>query len=183
MLAHRIIACFCLRAVLLTTAAVADGDYEKDNGQNVHRCVGLHGEIVFSGLSCAASESTGTALSPTAAAAQIPAADSCPASRAELRERIVAAIARHDPNALAGMLRWRGVGGEAAKSRLRTLRDLARHPLLGIDGVAEAQTDEDEGAIDAADGMHVRTGGGDSGGVHEHAFGLVQEGGCFWLVW
>lgn len=183
MISHRIVARACLSAILFATAAVADGDYTKDNGQNVHRCVGLHGEIVFSGLSCAASESTGTELSPAAAAAPIPAADSCPASRFELRERIVAAIARHDPNALAGMLRWRGVGGEAAKVRLHTLRDLTRRPLLGIDGVREAQNDDDQGAIDAADGMHVRTGGGDSGGVHEHAFGVAEERGCYWLVW
>ncbi|MEO5560143.1 MAG: hypothetical protein ABIO49_09825 [Dokdonella sp.] len=182
MLAYRIVARFCFGAVLLTTAAVADGDYTKDNGQNVHRCVGLHGEIVFSGLSCAASASTGTELSPAAAAAPLPAADSCPVSRSELRERIVATIARHDPNALAGMLSWRGVGGEAAKDRLRTLRDLTRRPLLAIDGIAVTQSD-DEGAIDAANGMHVRTGGGDSGGIHEHAFGVALEGGCYWLVW
>lgn len=183
MLAHRIAACFCFCTALLATVAVAGSDYEKNNGQNVHRCVGPHGEIAFSGLSCAASESTGAELSPTAAAAQIPAADSCPASRSELRERMVAAIARHDPNALAGMLRWRGVGGEAAQARLRTLRDLARRPLLAIDGVADAQTDDAEDAVDAAEGLHVRTGGGDSGGVHEHAFGVAMEAGCYWLLW
>lgn len=180
--ASRIFARSCLSAILLTTAAVADGDYAKDNGQNVHRCVGLHGEIVFSGLSCAASASTGTELSPTAGAAPLPAADSCPASRSELRERLVATIARHDPNALAGMLRWRGVGGEAAKARLRILRNLTRRPLLAIDGTADTQPDDD-GAVATAEGMYVRTGGGDSGGVHEHAFGVALEGGCYWLVW
>ncbi|MEO7323579.1 MAG: hypothetical protein ABIW82_01985 [Dokdonella sp.] len=183
MLAHRIVARFCFGAVLLTTAAFAESDYGKDSGQNVHRCVGLHGEIVFSGLSCAASAATGTEFLPAAATAPLPAADSCAASRSELRERMVAAIARHDPNALAGMLRWRGVGGEAAKGRLRTLRDLARRPLLAIDGVADTPADDGDNAVDAADGMHVRTGGGDSGGVHEHAFGIALEGGCYWLLW
>lgn len=182
MLAHRIFARSCLGVLLLTTAAVADDDYTRDNGQRVHRCVGLHGEIVFSGLSCAASQSTGTEFSSNSGAAPLPAADSCPSSRIELSERVVAAITRHDPNALAGMLRWRGVSGEAAKIRLRTLRDLARRPLLAIDAATDQQTDDDT-AVDAADGMHVRTGGGDSGGVHEHAFGVALEGGCYWLVW
>ncbi len=182
MLAHRIFACSCLGVLLLTTAALADDDYARDSGQRVHRCVGLHGEIVFSGLSCAASESTGTEFSSTSAATPLPAADSCPPSRTELRERVAAAITRHDPNALAGMLRWRGISGEAAKARLRTLRDLARRPLLAINATSDSQSNDDI-AVDAADGMHVRTGSGESGGVQEHAFGVALEGGCYWLVW
>jgi hypothetical protein len=158
--------------------AVAD-DYGTDNGQKVHRCAGHHGEIVFSGLPCTATESATAALSAASTTA-LPAADSCPASREALRDRIVAAIARHDPNALAGMLRWRGVGAAAADSRLRTLRELTRHALLAIDSDA-ATTDAAESEVAA--GLRVRTGGGDAGGMHEHAFGVSEEGGCFWLVW
>jgi hypothetical protein len=83
---------------------------------------------------------------------------------------------------MAGILRWRGVGGATANSRLRTLRDLVRQPLLAIDGNDTAAVSDDDDA-NAVGGLLVRTGGGDSGGVREHAFGVSVEGGCYWLSW
>jgi len=166
--------------LLLATANAARAD---DGGQKIHRCLGAHGEIVFSGLPCAAGEPTGAAASPTTATTT--GADACPASRAELRERIAAAIARNDPNALAGLLRWRGVGASAAASRLRTLRQLAGQPLLALDDGFEgesADTDEAQ-AAPSGDSLRVRTGDGARGGVHEHRFGIESEGACHWLTW
>jgi hypothetical protein len=138
-------------------------DARADGGQTVHRCAGRHGEIVFSGLPCISGEGTAPSVEPELAAR------SCPQSSEELRDRVVAAIARRDPNMLAGMLRWGGVGGEAAGSRLRSLRKLATRPLLAIEH-AEA-------------GLRVRTGSGDHGGVQEHRFGVSIAAGCHWLTW
>ena len=138
-------------------------DARADGGQTVHRCPGQHGEIVFSGLPC----TTGAGAVPDIEPAL--AARSCPQSGVELRDRVVVAIARRDPNMLAGMLRWGGVGGAAAGSRLHSLRKLAAQPLLAID--------------DADDGLRVRTGSGDSGGVQEHRFGMSIAAGCHWLTW
>lgn len=163
-----------LGALLLAPAAFAQG---APGGQAIHRCVGTHGEIVFSGIACAA----GTlANAPPVAdhAAPILSNETCPASREALHDRIGAAIARHDPNALASLLRWRGIGTRAASERLRALRDLVRRPLLAID-----DGDAGNGADTADDTLRVRTGSNESDGVREHRFGVELEGACYWLVW
>jgi hypothetical protein len=141
-------------------------------GQRVHRCVGAHGEIVFSGLPCTTQSG---AVTPAAATPASAADAACPASPDELRERIAAAIARRDANALAGLLRWRGVGATEAGSRLAQLRQLARRPLLAID--------VDGGAQSPGGSMRVRTGSNERDGVREHHFGLSLESGCHWLTW
>jgi hypothetical protein len=144
-----------------------------ENGQAVHRCAGRHGEIVFSGMPCTA----GSALGASATMSAPPALDArtCPQSREELVDRVAAAIGRRDANALAGLLRWGGVGAGAADGRLRVLRDLATQPLLAIDNYADGDVQ--------ADGLRVRTGSGDSGGTREHDFGVSIAAGCHWLVW
>jgi hypothetical protein len=151
----------------IAMSVVADAGAREQDGQSIHRCAGRHGEIVFSGVPCAAApDAIGGADMPAAAA---PAADSCPANDTELRERIAAAIARHDPNALAGLMRWQGIGSAAATQRLRSLRQLAQKPLLAIE--------DDAGAL------RVRTGSGEDGGVRELTFGTESANGCRWLAW
>ncbi len=164
-------------ALLLAFAPAAHAD---DDGQKIHRCLGAHGEIMFSGLPCVSGESMGATTAPTTTPTA--SADACPASRNELRERIAAAIARNDPNALAGLLRWRGVGANAAASRLRTLRELAGQPLLALDDGGDGEAlDSSTGA--SGDALRVRTGDGARGGVHEHRFGIERDGACHWLTW
>jgi hypothetical protein len=154
-----------LASLLLAAATCADA---QDDGQRVHRCMGSRGEVVFSGLPCNEASLVGISAGAGANAASTPPADSCPASPQELKDRLSAAIARHDANTIAGMLHWRGVGGEAAGQRLHSLRDLVRYPLLELESGA---------------GLLVRTGSNTTGGVREHTFGLEQEGGCWWLTW
>jgi hypothetical protein len=168
-----LLSCLCALA-LRSTLAFAQDDAD---GQQVHRCVGRHGEIVFSGLACNASESADYSAGATATTSAAPPADSCPASQQELRDRLAGAIARHDANTIAGMLRWRGVGAAAASERLRALRDLVKFPLLALDVAGS------DGDAQAARGLWVRTGSNTQGGVREHAFGVDLEGGCYWLVW
>ncbi|RYD15694.1 MAG: hypothetical protein EOP90_07025 [Lysobacteraceae bacterium] len=156
-------------------------------GQPVHRCAGRHGEIVFSGTPC----STGAALGERAAT--LPAmsdARDCPTSRDDLVERVAAAIGRSDVNALAGLLGWGGVGARAADERLRMLHELVTRPLLGIDREGDGDSVVGayaEGGRDAdvlhVEHLRVRTGGGDAGGMREHAFGMEVAAGCHWLVW
>jgi hypothetical protein len=145
----------------------------QESGQRVHRCAGAHGEIVFSGLPCTA-EATAGATAPAAADPSANAA--CPSSPVELRERVAAAIARKDANALAGLVRWRGVDGTEAGSRLAQLRQLVQRPLLAIDA--------DSGEAQTPDGsLRVRTGSNELDGVRELRFGLRLESGCHWLTW
>src|SRR3982750_3514768 len=136
------------KLVLPILLLAADGASGQDDGQRVHRCVGPSGEVVFSGLACNEGGLAGVSSASTA----IPAApaDSCPASHEELRDRLSAAIARHDANTIAGLLHWRGVGGATANGRLRELRELVRYPLLDLA---------------SGDGLQVRTGSNITGGV------------------
>lgn len=170
--------CAMLGALLAAIAPIVA------NGQPIHRCAGAHGEIVFSGLACAAGASTSAPTSRTDAALPTLSADTCPTSRDELRDRIMVAIARRDANALATLLRWRGVGASAASGRMRTLRDLARRPLLAMDGGDDLVDGAgDASASEAAEVLRVRTGSNQSDGVREHRFSVRVEGTCHWLVW
>jgi hypothetical protein len=149
---------------ILLLAAV--GAFAQDQGQRVHRCVGQRGEIVFSGLACNEGGLAGIASAGNASDA--PAADSCPASYEELRDRLSEAIARRDANTIAGLLHWRGVDGATANGRLRELRELVRYPLLDLT---------------SGDRLQARTGSNTTGGVHEHSFGVEEDAGCWWLTW
>lgn len=157
--------CFAITIVLAAHTQAAD------DVPRVHRCVGRHGEVVFTNLACDSHELAGVsagAMGGTTDPSAPPPADSCPVSEIDLRERVVAAVARHDANTIAGMMHWGGVGGRTAGERLRELRELVRHPLLDIEGDG---------------GLRVRTGSNTTGGVREHAFGTTVEGGCWWLTW
>ncbi len=169
---------------LLGTLLIAQAAFANDapSGQSIHRCVGAHGEIVFSGVACAAGSSVNASPGPNSPTPTL-SHDSCPTSREALQERINAAIARHDPNALAGLLRWRGVGTRAASERLRSLRDLVRRPLLGLDGGDAGDIANTSSSSASGDILRVRTGSNESDGVREHRFVVAVEGACYWLLW
>lgn len=169
-----------LGVCLTALTAVAES---APTGQAIHRCIGAHGEIVFSGQACASGTATNAqspSVDPTAPAAPT---DACPTSREALSDRIRSAIARHDPNALGGLLRWRGVSASAANSRLRSLRDLVQRPLLAMDAGDNDDATGDASANTTGDAVRVRTGSNERDGVREHRFGVDVEGTCYWLVW
>ncbi len=161
-----------LGALLLVAIGFAHAQ-EAETGQRVHRCIGQRGEIVFSGLSCTAPQSAGITRGATAPAVagqtgvDAVATTSCPNSRRSLIDRLNEAIARHDGNAIAALLRWEGIG--ATTRRMAELHDLVRRPLLSLD--------ED------ASGVRIRTGSNRSGGVRELRFGVRSSAGCHWLYW
>ena len=171
-------------------------------GHSIHRCIGEQGELAFSDAPCGADPlavlTVGSARAedpapgvsyatygspPLAARAHLP-AGTCPVSRRQLRDRIAAAVMVGNANALAGLMRWRGVGSGTAESRLRRLRDLVAHPLLAIESDGVAVDVHDDGLVEAApaDRLRVRTGGLGSG-QREHSFGVSERGRCYWLVW
>jgi hypothetical protein len=154
----------------------------RGEGQSVHRCIGAQGEIVFSGLPCGTTGAT-DAPSPAPPDTARSIAAACPASADALRTLIADALARRDANAIAGVLRWDGVGGAEARRRLRELAELATRPLLGIDldGSGEAAAADPDASPPAA--LTVRTGSGDDGGTREHEFRISASGGCYWLDW
>lgn len=138
-------------------------------GQPIHRCRGAQGEIVFSGLPCGTPLADPADAATTATDADASLATACPTSREELVERLDAALARHDANAIAALLRWDGVGGAA--QRMRELNELARRPLLEL-------REEAGGSL-----VFVRTGSSLDDGIRELAFGIHAGPGCHWLLW
>jgi hypothetical protein len=179
---------FGLAVVLLASCALARAD-----GQSVHRCIGAQGEIVFSGVPCgtpapAVAPSSTSPITSGRAIAPV----NCPASVETLRTLIADALARRDANAIAGVMRWDGVGGAAARQRMREIAELAARPMLGID--ASGGADLVQAAPDAPEDAEivqpappttllVRTGSSEDGGSREHEFGVVHSDGCYWLDW
>jgi hypothetical protein len=167
-------------AIVAPCAALADGE-------RVHRCIGEHGEISFSGAPCAGASAAAATSHETQGPASIAggaAKQTCPASEGALRDVIAEAFARRDANTLAGVMRWEGIGGAAARERMRELADLTGRPLVGIDvGGATLEARVDDAPPDAAETlMTVRTGGLD-GGPSEREFRVTTAGGCYWLDW
>lgn len=168
-------------AVAAPCAAAADG-------QNVHRCIGEHGEISFSGTPCGSANAQqiagSSAASPVLGSDRASSAPTCPASADALRDVIAEAFARRDANTIAGVMRWDGVGGAAARERMRELAELTGHPLLGI--VSGSGTDgephSDELQLTQTTSLTVRI-GSLVGGASEHEFRLTPAAGCYWLNW
>lgn len=176
-------------------------------GTTVHRCIGEHGEISFSDAPCGGAAAPvprhATASAPiTFAGDRTSATPTCPVSGDALRNVVAAAFAERNPNTLAGVMRWDGIGGAAARSRMLELAALTRRPLIGIDlqdGVSPTEMqifrDDDEtgAAADSmapraiasrrADAMLTIRTGSLEGGAGEHEFRLAPSNGCYWLGW
>ena len=171
----------------LASCAVA----QADDGQSVHRCIGEHGEIVFSGVACGpasrADSRTDVAqrADPHDALALI-----CPKSPDALRTVFADALTRRDTNAIASLVRWQGVGGAQARGRLQEIAELSARPLIGIElggaSTSTAATDSPDSAFEndsAPESLIVRTGSTDRLGPREQEFRVSAGGGCYWLDW
>ena len=164
--------------------------------QPVYRCIGPHGEPVFSGQPC------GTPATATGANAPMQGAGFggiCAGSPEALRQAIAGAFAVHDVNQLAGLILWSGMDQGSARATLRSLAAWLKQPLTGIaftpaTGPPFADSDDAEPPpVDTTDGpasassvaapvptgIDVSTGGVDGA---TRNFGLVESGGCWWLT-
>ncbi|HKE48662.1 MAG TPA: hypothetical protein VKB52_11405 [Rhodanobacteraceae bacterium] len=174
----RLLACLALLFVLATPCVA-----QTDDGQTVHRCIGEHGEIVFSGIACGAigiRADPRPASSPKADASTA-VAMTCPRSPDALRELFANAFARRDTNAITSLVRWDGVGGAEARERLREIAELGQRPLIGVELEADAGLAADEPAPGGT--LIVRTGSTSYGGPRDRAFRVGASGGCYWLDW
>jgi hypothetical protein len=179
----------CLLA-LLTCAPFAHAQH----AQPVYRCIGAHGEPVFSGQPCG----TPAPAPATNAPAQASAFSAvCAGSPQALRQAIAGAFAAHDVNQLAGLILWNGMGQNSARATLRALAAWLKQPLTGIAiaraagppladanaGPSPASTTEPASASSVAasppTGFDISTGGVDG---TTRDFGLVESGGCWWLT-
>lgn len=144
----------------------------------IHRCVDARGNPLFTDQPCSSQQATPVQAPAPAASAAPPGVPMplhrCAATTIELRRRVIAAFAAHDPNRLAGLMLWRGYGDHAAVDDLRALARLVRQPLLEIhfdDEPASASS-----ASPPANALQVRTEGGD-----DASFAVTHQAGCLWL--
>jgi hypothetical protein len=182
--------CLCLLA-LLACAPLAHAQHV----QPVYRCIGPHGEPVFSGQPCgnpAPAPGTNTSVQGTGFSA------TCAGSPETLRQASAGAFTTHDVNQLAGLILWRGMDQGSARATLRSLAAWLKQPLTGIaftraagppfadtsSGLPPAISTREPASASSATaspptGFDVSTGGVD-GATRD--FGLVESGGCWWLT-
>jgi hypothetical protein len=159
-----------------------------ENGQTVHRCIGEHGEIVFSGVACGGAEVGGTDVRAVPRPSSSPATDAasavamtCPRSPVELRDLFANALSRRDTNAITSLVRWNGVGGAEARERLKEIAELGQRPLIGVELDSDASFAKD--VPEPSGTLTVRTGSTSYGGPREREFRVGVDGGCYWLDW
>lgn len=158
----------------------------------VYRCIGAHGEPVFSGEPCATPAPSGTnAASPGDGFGA-----TCAASPGALRHELANAFAAHDVNRLAGLILWRDMDQASARTTLRALTAWLKQPLTGIAiayptgppfaaaGPAPAASADDPASASSVapqppTGFDISTGGVD-GSTRD--FGVTESGGCWWLT-
>jgi hypothetical protein len=150
----------------------------------IYRCVGAHGEPVFSGQPCG----NPAPASSNAAATGNAYVDVCAASPQALRQAIGEAFTTHDVNRLAGLILWRGMDQASARSTLRSLAEWLKQPLTGV-AIARAAGPPFGGLSPAApasandvvmqppNGFEISTADGATRGIGVTAFGV-----CWWLT-
>ncbi|WP_049621107.1 DUF4124 domain-containing protein [Frateuria defendens] len=168
--------------------------------QDIHRCLGADGQLVFTDRACADLKATPAPDAP-AAAPPSPATERiaeriaparCAADAQALKQSVADAFATRDPNQLAGLMLWGGRGGRSTVADLRGLAALVRQPLLDVDAYDAAQEAGTSGTLSSAaaagdappaiTGLTVRTAVRDgSGGEAATRFAVVRRAGCLWL--
>ncbi len=164
----------------------------------VHRCLGADGELVFTDQPCgtqeqsldAANYANGVAPAASGGVTGIDtvqlAATGCPSSPQALRDRIALAFNSDDPNALAGLIDWRGYDRSSANARLREFKRWLQQPLAGIqfDGATDpsgAQPGDADYAAPNPTGITVLTQPRGDDVPSSRSFGVMRRGGCWWL--
>ncbi|HET6632043.1 MAG TPA: DUF4124 domain-containing protein [Rhodanobacteraceae bacterium] len=166
----------------------------------VYRCVGAHGEMVFTGRPCSDaglavdSRDVGTMGGSFGARGRDddgPGADwigRCADSANELRQRVATAFDSHDVNSLGLLFLWRGMGTREAYRHMRELHALVQQPLAGVDlGGAPLWLADSDGYGALPDGsgawLRIETDPGvDGGATLEHRYPLAERHACVWLT-
>lgn len=153
----------------------------------VYRCIGTHGETVYSEQPCGAHGEPFTA----------PGYDNgidrahgwgghCATDAQSLSDRVAAAFDSGNVNDLGALFLWRGFGTRAAYARLNRLGTLLDKPLAGLDIVADPVPGwPRQGPAVAGLPRSLRIQVADPGmgedATETWTFPLQQRDGCLWL--
>lgn len=187
------------------------------HGQDaIHRCLDPAGRPVFTDRRCSTLDATpvqsGTVQNANPPGGGTPTDDVqqlCAADPTTLRQQVLDAFARHEPNRLAGLMLWDDYGERGAVERIRALGMLVERPLLGLrddggDGsgawraaagpaasIYDAsrplrdQLDDPSAAAPAGTVADPRAliavTPGDDGDPQETRFAIKRRAGCLWL--
>lgn len=165
-------------------AALLLAPWQSGYSQSIHRCLGVHGEPVFSDRPCNAGHSPNTTASSLGHVETAPALvrGRCAASTTELRDLVIAAMQARDSIAFSGLILWHPSDPEATRTRLRGLATLIQESLQSAE--LESAMDSQELPSGAAHWLLLRT-------LHnaervpqmaETRYALINHDGCWWLA-
>ncbi len=153
----------------------------------VHHCVSTDGTPVFTDQPCDSAQSLRVGAVPAHSE------HACPTTRKALRQRVAATFARHDANALAGLMLWQGWTDTEAVREVARLKRLMRQPLLDV-ADAGPDTAAMTGAPDAPaaaatspvpqvpePGLLVHLGGVQGAPTPPLRYSVEALAGCLWL--
>lgn len=153
----------------------------------VHHCVSAHGTPVFTDQPCDSVQSQRVGARPARTG------HACPATREALRQRVADAFARHDANALAGLMLWQGYADIDAVREVARLKRLMRRPLLDVADTDLADTSTTGSTSPPAVSgpsvpqprvtgeLWVRLSGVPDGDDSPLRFTVEARAGCLWL--
>jgi hypothetical protein len=156
----------------------------------IHRCIGSHGNPIFTDQPCATMQASSVRASPTPGGALLAAPPMlCAASRDDLRQGVIEAFAQQDANRLAGLMLWNGYGRGAAIADIQALARLVRQPLLGIDFPGDPPPATSAGMPYSAPAepaysaptLMLEVADPSGTGARQWRFDLVHRAGCLWL--
>ncbi|MEW5837099.1 MAG: DUF4124 domain-containing protein [Pseudomonadota bacterium] len=181
----------------------------------IHRCIDPTGRPVFTDRRCSTLDATPVRSAVTAdrPGASQPADDAprlCAADPATLRQQVLDAFARHEPNRLAGLMLWDDYGERGAVERIQALGALVDRPLLDLRDDDDAsgawhaaagpaasiydasrplrdQLDDPSptppgAAVAGAPRALIAVSPGDDGSPRETRFAIERRAGCLWLL-
>ncbi len=168
--------------LLMTTSSTALAQ------NTIHHCVSASGAPVFTDQPCANLDATPAATTDDTHAAPSPLPLTCAQTVKALQQRVVDAFERHDANALAALMQWRGIHQRQGVADVTRLMTLVHQPLASI----ATQTDDPPDqwpwsdapvpATSPARVLIVQTGMSDTGMGGRTIFDIIDDSGCMWLA-
>lgn len=172
------------RRIWLIAALIVLAAFQNAYAQHMHRCLGAHGEPVFSDRPCDASHADATAASSMGHvdAASTLIRGRCAASTEELRDLVIAAMHARDTIAFSGLILWTQGGAKSVRAQLGTLAMLTQEPLQSAE--LDLATDSERSPSGEQHSLLLRTlrNAERVPQMAETRYALINRDGCWWLM-